>query len=128
MAEQKYDGFLPGSHLIDAYGAGGFIFADMSHRGSILALPSGVRAWSVSDPALIDADALSPLFEEPVGLVQFLIIGTGRVMVPIPAALRNLFRAAGISADSMATGHAVSTYNIMLGEKRPVAAALVAAP
>ena len=43
-----YEGFVPGRHLIDAYGNGGFRFAEMSHRGSILALPSGVKAWPVA--------------------------------------------------------------------------------
>ena len=33
-----HDGFVPGRFAIDAYGRGGFRFADMSHRGSILAL------------------------------------------------------------------------------------------
>ena len=33
---------FPGRAPIDAYGNGGFRFADMSHRGSILCLPSGV--------------------------------------------------------------------------------------
>ena len=33
---------------IDAYGNGGFRFADMSHRGSILIVPSGVYAWDVT--------------------------------------------------------------------------------
>ena len=33
-----YDGFLPGRFPFDAYGNGGFRFADMSHRGSLLAL------------------------------------------------------------------------------------------
>ena len=37
-------GFVPGRHLIDAYGAGAFRFADMSHVGSILATPGGVHA------------------------------------------------------------------------------------
>lgn len=37
-------GFVPGRHKIDEYGGGGFRFADMSHKGSILALPSGVHA------------------------------------------------------------------------------------
>ena len=38
------DGFVPGRHLIDAYGTGAFRFAGMSHIGSILATPAGVRA------------------------------------------------------------------------------------
>jgi uncharacterized protein len=126
MAERKYDGFLPGRHEIEAYGSGGFRFGGMSHRGSILALPSGVRIWPVDDASQINEDTLAPLFDETG--VQFLLIGTGAVMRPIPSALRQRLRTAAISVDMMATGHAVSTYNIMLGEKRPVAAALVGAP
>ena len=38
--------FYPGRAPIDAYGNGGFRFAGMSHRGSILCLPSGISAWS----------------------------------------------------------------------------------
>ena len=128
MAGRKYDGFLPGSHLIEAYGSGGFRFADMSHRGSILALPSGVRAWGVLDAGEIDAASLKALFDEPKGAVQFLLIGTGATMTMLPPALQKALRASGISVDAMATRHAIATYNIMLGEKRPVAAALVAAP
>ena len=33
----------PGRAPIEAYGNGGFRFADMSHRGSLLALPSGMK-------------------------------------------------------------------------------------
>ena len=33
---------------IDAYGKGGFRFAGMSHRGSLLCLPSGIWAWPVA--------------------------------------------------------------------------------
>ena len=43
MSAPRTDGFVPGAHPIDAYGAGGFRFAGMSHRGSILALPSGIH-------------------------------------------------------------------------------------
>ena len=128
MAERKYDGFVPGSHQIEAYGSGGFRFAGMSHRGSILALPSGVSAWSVCDPRDIDVATLKPLFDEPRGGVQFVLIGTGTSMVLLPQSLRHALRVAGYSVDVMATRHAISTYNIMLGERRPVAAALVAAP
>ena len=39
---------FPGRAPIEAYGNGGFRFADMSHRGSILALPSGIEAWPVA--------------------------------------------------------------------------------
>ena len=37
--------FYPGRAPIDAYGNGGFRFAEMSHRGSLLCLPSGIYGW-----------------------------------------------------------------------------------
>ena len=127
MTGARPEGFVPGAHPIDAFGAGGFSFAGMSHRGSILALPSGIRAWDVSEPSQIDAASLAPLFEEPQGAVEHLLVGTGASFVPLAPALRKALRARGIVGEPMATGAAARTYNILLGEKRRVAAALIAA-
>ena len=44
----------------------------------------------------------------------------------MPKALRDALSAARISADPMATGAAVRTYNVLLAEDRAVAAALIA--
>lgn len=44
-------GFVPGRYGIDAYGNGGFRFADMSHRGSVLMLPSGIGPGTLRMPA-----------------------------------------------------------------------------
>ena len=60
MSEPQYAGFLPGAHAIEGYGAGGFRFGGMSHRGSILALPSGVYAWAAAIPAEITIDRWRP--------------------------------------------------------------------
>ena len=60
------------------------------------------------------------------GEVDLLIFGSGPVMARPPRALREAIAATGIMLDCMATGHAVSTYNLLLGERRKVAAALVA--
>ena len=128
MSHTRYDGFLPGSFVIEGYGAGGFRFADMSHRGSILALPSGVHAWAPLTAQEITPASLSVLLAEPAGAVELLLIGTGRELVPPSADLRAVLRAAGIRVDSMGTGAAISTYNILLGERRRVAAALLATP
>lgn len=128
MADERPEGFVPGAHPIDAYGAGGFSFAGMSHRGSILALPSGIRAWEVPDPSQIDEKSLAALFDEPQGAVEHLLVGTGAHFVPLAPALRKVLRAHGIVGEPMATGAAARTYNILLGEKRRVAAALIAAP
>lgn len=122
----KYDGFLPGRHVIDGYGSGGFSFAGMSHRGSILVGPSGIRAIASNSISEVDATVLAPLFDEPAGTVQFLLLGTGVSLVLPPRALRDFLKSRGIGVDPMATAHAVATYNILLGEGRPVAALLLA--
>lgn len=118
-------GFVPGRHLIDAYGRGGFRFAGMSHRGSVLILPSGIRAWPVAAMADFTARDLDPVFAEP-DRVEFMIVGTGPEIVPIPDRLRGRFREAGISLDAMQTGSAARTYNVLLAENRRVGAALIA--
>ena len=119
-------GFAPGQHPIDAYGQGGFRFSGMSHRGSILALPTGVHAWDVTEPRAVDAASLAPLFALPKGKVELLLVGTGVDLVPLSPALRARLREAGIGSEPMATGAAARTYNILLGEGRRVAAALLA--
>ena len=127
MGGRIHDGFVPGRHLLDSYGAGGFRFADMSHRGSILALPSGIRAWPVAEPSQLSADAFAPVFAEAEA-IDVLLIGTGELPVALPERLRWRFRDARIGVDVMQTGAAARTYNVMMGENRKVAAALIAVP
>ncbi|MDB5568900.1 MAG: hypothetical protein JWN93_83 [Hyphomicrobiales bacterium] len=126
MTPSRYDGFLPGVHVIEGYGAGGFLFGGMSHRGSILALPSGVRAVPITQASEIDASVLAPLLAEPQGSVDLLVLGTGDNLALPSREVRAQLRAAGVGVDPMATHHAIATYNILLGEGRKVAALLLA--
>ncbi len=116
---------FPGRAPIEAYGAGGFRFAEMSHRGSILVLPGGIWAWPPVSAAEIDAASLARVFAEKAEIDIFLI-GCGRDPVLLPQPLRERLRAAGISFDVMPTRAAASTYNVLLAEGRRVAAALIA--
>jgi uncharacterized protein len=117
--------FYPGRAPIDAYGNGGFRFADMSHRGSLLCLPSGIYAWDEADAVTLNAAAFAPVFAEAAA-IGFLLLGTGKAQVFPSPELRSAFQAAGIGLEPMSTGAAARTYNVMLAEGRPVAAALVA--
>ncbi|QFU16293.1 Mth938-like domain-containing protein [Microvirga thermotolerans] len=122
-----YDGFVPGRYPIDAYGNGGFRFADMSHRGSILALPSGIMAWRVASLADVTEESLGPVFAEAAE-IDLLLLGTGVDVAAISERLRLRFREARIGLDVMQSGAAARTYNILLAENRKVAAALIAVP
>jgi uncharacterized protein len=118
---------LPRSAPIEAYGKGGFAFADMSHRGSLLCLPDAIWAWPATRPEEIDRYSLAKVFEA-ANSIDTLIVGTGtEVWVP-PRELREALRAVKVVLDPMQTGPAIRTYNIMLGERRRVAAALIAVP
>jgi uncharacterized protein len=116
---------FPGRTPIDAYGNGGFRFADMSHRGSILCLPSGIHGWEPTDPGKLAPADFDAVIAEAEG-IEILLVGTGPDLKPLPAEARAALRAKGISADPMSTGAAVRTYNVLLAEDRAVAAALVA--
>jgi len=103
---------FPGRPPIDTYGNGGFRFADMSHQGSILCLPSGVYGWEGSQ--LVDLTKSKVLF------------GTGVDLAPLNKSLRDALAKKGMRADPMSTGAAARTYNVLLAEGRPVAAVLLA--
>jgi uncharacterized protein len=116
---------LPRLAPIESYGKGGFRFAGMSHRGSLLCLPSGIWAWPLAQADAIDAAALAPVFAE-AEVIGLFLLGVGRDPWTMPEALHEQFRARGISVEIARTGTAVSTYNVLLGEGRRVAAGLIA--
>jgi uncharacterized protein len=118
---------LPRSAPIEAYGKGGFAFADMSHRGSLLCLPDAIWAWPVVKPEEIDQVSLARVFAA-ANVIDTLIIGTGTDVWLPPQALREALRKVGVVLDAMQTGPAIRTYNIMIGERRRVAAGLIAVP
>jgi uncharacterized protein len=115
----------PGLAPIDAYGNGGFRFAQMSHRGSLLCLPSGIYAWDVEEPVMFTAEQFGLVFAEKSSL-DLLLLGTGRTQIFPGAELRQSFAKAEIALEVMDTGAACRTFNVLLAEGRQVAAALVA--
>ncbi len=117
---------LPHQALIDSHGNGGFRFAGMSHRGSLLCLPAGIWAWPVATAAELN-DALA-LVVARLRDLDFFVLGTGTAPWLVPQPLRARFRDAHISLDAMMTGPAVRTYNVMLMESRRVGAGLIAVP
>jgi uncharacterized protein len=118
---------FPQAAPIEAYGNGGFRFAGMSHQGSLLCLPDGIWAWPVTAPDEINEQTLHNVLKR-VSELDTLILGTGRAIWPPPQYLREAFRRHHVAIDAMQTGPAIRVYNIMVGERRRVAAALVAVP
>jgi uncharacterized protein len=118
-------GFYPYQAPIDAYGNGGFRFAGMSHRGSLLCLPTGMHAWDVTSTSQLTLESLG-LVLNAAERIDVLFIGLGNDIVAIDPAIRSAMRERQIIVEAVATGGAVRTYNILLAEERAVAAALIA--
>ena len=97
----------------------------MSHRGSLLCLPDGIWAWPVARPEDVTEATFAPVFARAEAIGVFLI-GSGRDVWTVPAALRMRFHELKLNVETTRTGTAVSTYNILLAEGRRVAAALIA--
>ena len=76
MASSSDAPHLPRSAPIEAYGKGGFAFADMSHRGSLLCLSDAIWAWDVTQPSGIDEYSLDRVFKA-ANSIDTLIVGTG---------------------------------------------------
>ena len=124
-------GFAVGRHLIDAYGAGGFRFAGMSHVGSILATPGGVYEVTARTLADLRYEHFAPLMQELAqkpGSTELLVVGTGEKMARLPPPLAQRLKGAGLRCEAMATGPASRVYNVLVSENRRVAALLLAAP
>lgn len=117
--------FYPGRPAIDAYGHGGFRFADMSHRGSLLIIASGVYDWLPTTYDDITPQSFEPIFGE-INQIEFLLLGTGEEQFFPAAEIKAAFEDHKIGLEVMTTGAACRTYNVLLAEERGVAAALIA--
>ncbi|GLQ57606.1 Mth938-like domain-containing protein [Devosia nitrariae] len=125
MTDAGERGYYPHQVAIDAYGNGGFRFADMSHRGSLLCLPTGMQAWEVGSPRELTLASLAPVLAAADD-IDVLLIGLGGEIAAIDPAIRQVLRERGVIVEAVATGGAVRTYNVLLAEKRAVGAAFIA--
>ena len=69
--------------------------------------------------------ALAPVFGA-ADKIDVLLVGLGKEIAGFPKAIREALRERKIMVEAIATGGAVRTYNILLGEDRAVGAALIA--
>lgn len=125
MTEGQPEKFLPGRHQIEGFGIGGFRFGGMSHQGSLLIVPSGMRALAAPSIASVRPADLDLVLQEKNDF-DFLIIGVGDNFERLPSTLRDWFQAETLNFDVMDTRAAARTYNVVLAEDRRVAALLIA--
>jgi uncharacterized protein len=111
--------------ILQAYGKGGFRVSDTVWPGAIIVFPTRTVNWAVGGLSGLTLEAFAPVSEVSDPPVELLLIGTGSRMVLLPSKLRADLRAIGLGVDVMDTGAACRTYNVLIGEERRVAAALL---
>jgi uncharacterized protein len=117
----------PGARLVvEGYGVGCFKVAGGEVTGSMLIRADRFDPWAATSPADIEA-ASAPLLAL-AGLVDVLLIGTGARLEMLGRDLRCCLREAGLATEVMSTPAACRTYNVLAGDDRRVAAALLAMP
>lgn len=110
--------------VINAYGDGGFRISGRHWTESVLVFPGQTLAWGVSDIKAMTLASLEPVFAAGAE-VEILLLGCGPSMVFLDKELRAQVRARGPVIETLDTGAACRTYNLLMGESRLVAAALI---
>ena len=110
---------IPEGTPVDGYGPGFFRVAGVRHEGAMLLLPTGRAPWGGYDDT-------APILEA-AGSVDVLLVGTGSEMAYLPDPFREALEEAGIGIETMASGQACRSYNVLLGEGRRVGLAVLPA-
>lgn len=114
-----------GRQVVETYGDGRFQVSGTAYEGSILVFPERTLRWPVAEFDDITLESLQPVLDA-AREVEVLLLGCGRRMQLVTSALRQPVRDSGIVIEPMDTGAAARTFNVMMGEERRVAAALIA--
>jgi uncharacterized protein len=102
---------------IESYGPGFFRVGSHVLRGASLVTPWDAGPWGGL------ADLATPL--AMAGKIDVLLLGMGAEVAILPRDLRDALEAVGIGVEPMNTPAACRTYNVLLGEGRRIAAALL---
>lgn len=113
-----------GKQVIHRYGNHSFTVSGASYDGNIIIFPNRVISWDVDDSNGFISKHFVP-FTSTNEDIEILLVGTGVTMQLIPPALRSELKEHNIAVDSMDTGAACRTYNVLLAEERRVAVALL---
>ena len=115
-----------GRQIIESYGDDGFRISGERYPGPIIIWPEGVAPWAVTGIASAAIETLDAVCSaEPP--IEILLIGSGAAFEMAPLELRTALSGRGLSVESMDTGAACRTYNVLMAEDRRVAAALIPA-
>ena len=111
--------------LIRSYGNSGFRIGDQFYNGSVFMLNESIVPWAATGANSCFVESLEAHVKNATDF-DILIVGSGLRSTPPNIKLRSMLKSHKIVLEWMNTGAACRTYNVLVLENRPVAAALIA--
>lgn len=109
---------------IDSYGPGGFRVGGVWHDGPLFLRGESVSSWTPPESGPFTVEMFAPVLEGDRE-AEILLLGLGDEMRHIPWTLNKALLDRGIGLEAAPTPAACRTYNVLLGQGRDIAAALV---
>ena len=115
--------------IIQSYAGGVFKVSGEVYEIPLIVTPDSAQEWKTGD--VLDVSSLTldhfQYFIDNADHIDVVLLGCGAGMAFLSSELRVELKAAGLSVDSMATGAACRTYNVLMAEGRRVVCALLPA-
>ena len=116
-----------GQQIIQGYAGGVFKISGQSFSEPVIVFPAGTVAWDgVSGFEALNLDNFSSLIVQKED-IDVVLLGCGPQMAFLNQTLKRALKDAGLHVETMDTGAACRTYNVLMAEGRRVAAALIQA-
>lgn len=114
-----------GRQIIQSYAGGRFKVSGVVYDSALLVCPEKSEVWNTSSSfADLKEEDFAQIAEKAEHIDVFLL-GTGNRGEFFPPDLRRALKAKGLPVETMDTGAACRTYNVLMAEGRRVIAALM---
>jgi len=114
-----------GRQIIQGYGLKGFKVSGVSFETAIVVSPTETRNWNAPEAFTDLKESDFSMLEAKAADIDVLLLGTGARGEFFPPALRAALKQKGLVVETMDTGAACRTYNVLMAEGRRVIAALM---
>lgn len=114
-----------GRQIIQSYGVQGFKVNGAVYQTPIIVTPTETKAWKISGVfGTLEEKDFAPL-TDMAQEIDVLLLGSGGKGEFFPPKLRQSLKEKGLIVETMNSGAACRTYNVLMAEGRRVVAALL---
>ena len=118
-----------GQQIIQGYSGGVFKVSGISYPHALIVFPEKSMMWDVHGALDVEAFTLQdfqPLIDKS-GEIDVILLGCGPQMKFLPSPLKKALKSVGLHVETMDTGAACRTYNVLMAEGRRVVLAALPA-